>query len=47
MDPADRARDDLRGRVIETWLPLAQHLVRRYLGRGEPADDLVQMALVG
>jgi RNA polymerase sigma-B factor len=47
MDAADRSRDDLRGRVIEAWLPLAQHLARRYLGRGEPADDLVQVALVG
>jgi RNA polymerase sigma-B factor len=47
MDPDDRARDDLRGRTIEAWLPLAQHLARRYLGRGEPADDLVQVAMVG
>ena len=47
MRPADPARDDLRGRVIEAWLPLAQHLARRYLGRGEAADDLVQVALVG
>jgi RNA polymerase sigma-B factor len=47
MEAADRARVDMRGRVIEAWLPLAQHLARRYLGRGEPADDLVQVALVG
>ncbi|WP_433304040.1 RNA polymerase sigma factor SigF [Actinoplanes sp. CA-030573] len=47
MDAADRDREDLRGRVIEAWLPLAQHLARRYLGRGEPADDLIQVAVVG
>jgi RNA polymerase sigma-B factor len=47
MDTGDPARDDLRGRVIEAWLPLAQHLARRYLGRGEAVDDLVQVALVG
>jgi len=47
IDADDRTREDLRGRVIEAWLPLAQHLARRYLGRGEPADDLVQVAMVG
>jgi RNA polymerase sigma-B factor len=47
MDADARSRDGLRGRVIEAWLPLAQHLARRYLGRGEAADDLVQVALVG
>jgi RNA polymerase sigma-B factor len=47
MDTADPARDVLRGRVIEAWLPLAQHLARRYFGRGESSDDLVQVALVG
>ena len=43
----DPARAELRGRVIESWLPLAQHLARRYFNRGETADDLVQVALVG
>ncbi|MEU8819280.1 SigB/SigF/SigG family RNA polymerase sigma factor [Actinoplanes sp. NPDC048796] len=43
----DPARGRLRQRVIEAWLPLAQHLSRRYVGRGEPTDDLVQVALVG
>jgi RNA polymerase sigma-B factor len=47
MNVDDPARDRLRGRVIEAWLPLAQHLARRYLNRGEHADDLVQVAMVG
>jgi RNA polymerase sigma-B factor len=49
---ASTAADDprralLRERAIEAWLPLAQHLTRRYTGRGEPADDLFQVAVVG
>src|SRR6185436_5290744 len=43
----DPARPALRARTIEAWLPLARHLARRYTGRGEPADDLVQVAVVG
>jgi RNA polymerase sigma-B factor len=46
-DPADPDRPALRERVIEAWLPLAQHLTRRYTGRGEPDDDLFQVAVVG
>jgi RNA polymerase sigma-B factor len=46
-DPTDPARPVLRDRAIEGWLPLAQHLARRYGGRGEPADDLFQVAVVG
>jgi RNA polymerase sigma-B factor len=43
----DPARDVLRGRAIEAWLPLARHLAMRYAGRSEPTDDLVQTATVG
>jgi RNA polymerase sigma-B factor len=43
----DPARPALRRRAIEGGLPLAQHLARRYGGRGEPADDLFQVAVVG
>ena len=43
-DPARAAR---RTRAIEAWLPLAQHLARRYHGRGEPLGDLTQVAMVG
>ncbi|GLL05909.1 sigma-70 family RNA polymerase sigma factor [Dactylosporangium matsuzakiense] len=37
-------RDPLRARVIEEGLPLARRLARRYAGRGEPIDDLNQVA---
>ena len=47
MDAADPARPAMRDRAIEAWLPLAQHLARRYSGRGEPLDDLTQVAMVG
>ncbi|MFI5934038.1 RNA polymerase sigma factor SigF [Actinoplanes sp. NPDC051494] len=46
-DAADPGRGRLRDRTIQAWLPLAQHLARRYAGRGEPSDDLVQVAYVG
>jgi len=40
----DRAK--IRARVIEANLPMARHLARRYTGRGEPLDDLTQVAAV-
>jgi RNA polymerase sigma-B factor len=40
-DPA--ARDAL----AERFLPLAEHLARRFSGRGQHADDLVQVASLG
>ena len=46
--PADdprRAR--LRDEAIQAWMPLTRHLAKRYAGRGEPTDDLVQTATVG
>jgi RNA polymerase sigma-B factor len=43
----DPSRPVLRERAIEAWLPLARRLARRYIGRGEPTDDLVQTAVVG
>jgi RNA polymerase sigma-B factor len=36
-----------RERVIQEQLPLAEFLARKFSGRGEPVDDLVQVASVG
>ena len=44
-DPVERAR--LRDRMIEIGLPLAVRIARYYQGRGEPFEDLVQVAAVG
>jgi RNA polymerase sigma-B factor len=43
VDGDVRARDQL----AEEMLPLARALASRYAGRGEPLDDLVQVACVG
>jgi RNA polymerase sigma-B factor len=42
-------RGDLgaREQLIEDYLPLAKSLARRYAGRGEQLEDLVQIATVG
>jgi RNA polymerase sigma-B factor len=41
------SRPGLRDRTIEAWLPLARHLSNRYANRGEPRDDLYQVAVMG
>jgi RNA polymerase sigma-B factor len=40
-------RDRVRTRLIELYLPLANHLARRFRNRGESLDDLTQVAYVG
>jgi len=40
-------RVGVRNQAIEAWLPLAKHLAQRFHGRGEPLDDLTQIATVG
>jgi RNA polymerase sigma-B factor len=44
-DSPDRAA--VRDRLIELYLPLARHLARRFRDRGEPLDDLIQVANLG
>ncbi|OMC33051.1 RNA polymerase subunit sigma [Mycobacterium sp. GA-1841] len=36
-----------RERIVQRCLPLADHIARRFDGRGEPREDLVQVARVG
>jgi len=47
MTPDDPARATVRAEIVERCLPLAEHIARRFTGRGEPHEDLVQVARVG
>ena len=47
LDEGSREFRRQREAIIERALPLAHHIARRYGGRGEPFDDLVQAARVG
>jgi RNA polymerase sigma-B factor len=45
QDSPDRAR--IRARLVELYMPLAGYLARRFRNRGEPQDDLNQVANLG
>lgn len=40
-------RSKIRDRLVEMHLPLVEHLARRFRNRGEPLDDLTQVATIG
>ncbi|CAM5497695.1 RNA polymerase sigma factor SigF OS=Streptomyces lavendulae subsp. lavendulae OX=58340 GN=sigF2 PE=4 SV=1 [Streptomyces lavendulae subsp. lavendulae] len=40
-------RAELRNRLVRMHLPLVEHLARRFRNRGEPLDDLTQVATIG
>ncbi|HZQ28237.1 MAG TPA: SigB/SigF/SigG family RNA polymerase sigma factor [Acidimicrobiales bacterium] len=44
---ADEINQQQRDELVERHLGLAQSLAARYANRGEPLDDLVQVAMVG
>jgi RNA polymerase sigma-B factor len=44
--PASR-RGQVRDDLVRLHLPLVEHLTRRFLNRGEPYDDLVQVGTIG
>ena len=45
VDHPDRAA--LRNKLVTGYLPVVQHIARRFAGRGEPVDDLEQAGTVG
>lgn len=47
LPPGDENYDALREEVIRLCLPLADHIARKFAGRGEQFDDLDQTARVG
>ncbi|MGW2290937.1 SigB/SigF/SigG family RNA polymerase sigma factor [Streptomyces phaeochromogenes] len=47
LDPAGPEYAELRNRLVRMHLPLVEHLARRFRNRGEPLDDLTQVATIG
>ncbi|MBU3065999.1 RNA polymerase sigma factor SigF [Nocardia sp. NEAU-G5] len=45
--PEDPQREAARSEIIRLCLPLADHIARRFIGRGEGYDDLHQVARLG
>lgn len=43
----DPRREAMRAQLVTGFLPIANHIARRFANRGEPLDDLVQVATVG
>ena len=46
-DGTEAERVQLRSDLVELHLPLAEYLARRFGNRGEPHEDLVQVATIG
>lgn len=44
---ARRDEPGVRDELVALFYPLAEHLARRFAGRGEPYDDLLQVASIG
>lgn len=47
LEQDDPRRIAARNRLATLHLPLAEHMARRFAGRGEPYEDLVQVATIG
>jgi RNA polymerase sigma-B factor len=45
--PGSREHEELRDWLVRRHLPLVEHLARRYVGRGEPLEDLIQAGSLG
>ncbi|ABK52337.1 RNA polymerase, sigma 28 subunit, SigD/FliA/WhiG [Acidothermus cellulolyticus 11B] len=47
LPPESPRRQEIRSELVQTHLPLVEYLARRFRNRGEPHDDLVQVATIG
>jgi RNA polymerase sigma-B factor len=47
LDESDPQRQRVRDELVEMHLPLVEYLARRFRNRGEPLDDLIQVATIG
>ncbi|MEV0466990.1 RNA polymerase sigma factor SigF [Nocardia tengchongensis] len=47
LDAGDARRLVMRNKVLQMCMPLADHIARRFAGRGEEFDDLQQVARLG
>ena len=47
LDENDPTRQRVRDELVEMHLPLVEYLARRFRNRGEPLDDLIQVATIG
>ncbi|WP_327152260.1 RNA polymerase sigma factor SigF [Nocardia sp. NBC_01329] len=47
LAPEDPRRRALREQIVHRCLPLAEHIARRFAGRGESFDDLLQISRLG
>jgi len=47
FDESEPQRQRVRDELVEMHLPLVEYLARRFRNRGEPLDDLVQVATIG
>ncbi|MFI9405069.1 RNA polymerase sigma factor SigF [Nocardia sp. NPDC052316] len=47
LDDQDPRRETMREELIGRCLPLAEHIARKFAGRGENFDDLLQVARLG
>ncbi|MFJ9348901.1 RNA polymerase sigma factor SigF [Streptomyces sp. NPDC101237] len=47
MQDGSQEYAELRNKLVRMHLPLVEHLARRFRNRGEPLDDLTQVATIG
>jgi RNA polymerase sigma-B factor len=47
LTDGETERNRVRDELVEMHLPLVEYLARRFRNRGEPLDDLVQVATIG